>query len=270
MPETGVHVGELVSRAQAAVADARWLDALDLASQALAANPHNTEAAVLVGTARQRLGTVSAAAAELRQITVLAIDMVSSTMIAARVGPEAMRQLMLELYELCAEAVSRYGGRVTKYGGDGVLAQFGYPVSHEDDARRAVLAAWALLEGVAGRAASWEHRLSEPVRVRIGVDSGLAAVGPLDASPWSPEEIAGDPPNVATRVQNDADPMTIRVTDSTRRLLEGWFETEPVGVVELAQLPSPGCPPRCAATDRGRDAPRGSGQCAPRARQQGR
>ncbi len=238
MPETGVQ-GELVARAQAAVADARWLDALDLASQALAANPHNTQAAVLVGTARQRLGTVSAAVAELRQITVVAIDMVSSTMIAARVGPEAMRQLMLELYECCAEAVSRYEGRVTKYGGDGVLAQFGYPVAHEDDARRAVLAAWALLESVGARAVSWERHYGEPIRVRIGIDSGLAAVGPLDTSPWSPEEIAGDPPNVATRVQSEADPMTIRVTDSTRGLIEGWFETEPIGVVELRNYPRP-------------------------------
>ena len=62
-----------------------------------------------------------------------------STAIAARIGPEAMRELMLEVYEVCVDAVARYEGRVTKYLGDGILALFGYPVAHEDDARRAVL-----------------------------------------------------------------------------------------------------------------------------------
>ena len=77
------------------------------------------------------------------------------------------------------------------------------------------------------------------MQVRAAIDSGVAAVGPVDASPWSPEELAGDPPNVATRVQNTAEPMTIRVTDATHRLIEGWFETERVGAVELRNYPRP-------------------------------
>ena len=70
------------------MAGSRWLEALDFASQALAVDPQLTEAAVLVGTARQRLGTVSAAGAELRQVTVIAVDMAASTAIAARLGPK--------------------------------------------------------------------------------------------------------------------------------------------------------------------------------------
>jgi class 3 adenylate cyclase/tetratricopeptide (TPR) repeat protein len=237
--DTGQLVDELISRARAAVAGARWLEALDLASQALAADPRQGEAAVLVGTARRRLGTVSAAGAELRQITVVAVDMARSTTIAARLGPERMREVMLELYELCVEAVARFEGRVTKYSGDGVLAQFGHPVAHEDDARRAVLAALAVLESVEARAPHWDARVGEAVHVRIGIDSGLAAVGPVDASPWSPDEIAGDPPNVATRVQSTAERMTVRVTDATHRLIQGWFETDPVGPVELRNYPRP-------------------------------
>ncbi len=239
VPESAGQVGDLIARAQSAVASSRWLEALDLASQALAVDPQLTEAAALVGTARQRLGTVSAAGAELRQVTVIAVDMARSTAIAAQLGPESMRELMLALYEVCVEAVVRYEGRVTKYSGDGVLAQFGHPVGHEDDARRAVMAAFGILEGVELRAPRWEASYGELVRVRIGLDSGLAAVGPMFETPWSPEEIAGDPPNVATRVQSTAEPMTIRVTDATHQLIQGWFETEPIGEVELRNYPRP-------------------------------
>ena len=239
MRQTEEHAGDLVFKAKAAVAGARWLEALDLASQALAADPSLTDAAVLVGTARQHLGSVSAASAELRQVSVLAIDMVGSTRVAARVGPEAMRRLMLDLYEACAEAVARYEGRVIKYSGDGVLAQFGHPVAHDDDARRAVLAAIALIDEVGQRAGPWRAEIGETLEVRAGIDSGMAAVGPMDTSPFSPEEIAGDPPNVASRVQHTAEPMTVRVTDNTHKLIEGWFETRPVGAVELRNYPRP-------------------------------
>ncbi len=226
-------------KAEAAVRGARWLEALDLASQALAADPSLTEAAALVGTARQHLGSVSAAAAELRQITVLAVDMVGSTRVAAQVGPETMRRLMLDIYEICAEAVARYDGRVIKYSGDGVLAQFGHPVAHDDDARRAVLAALGVIEQVKLSGQRWEAEIGEQLHVRAGVDSGVAAVGPVDASPFSPEEIAGDPPNVASRVQSTAEPMTVRVTDDTHRLVEGWFQTRGMGIVELRNYPRP-------------------------------
>jgi class 3 adenylate cyclase/tetratricopeptide (TPR) repeat protein len=215
------------------------LEALDYASQALAVDPSQAPAAALVGTARQRLGRITKTRAELRQITVVAVDMYRSTAIAAQVGPESMRELMLEVYEVCVDAVARYDGRVTKYLGDGILALFGYPVAHEDDARRAVLASLAVIEGIEARGADWQARCGTAVRVRIGVDSGVVAVGPLDASPWSAEEIAGDPPNVASRAQATAEHMTVRVTDATNELIQGWFETFPVGPVELRNYPEP-------------------------------
>ena len=215
------------------------MEALDYASQALAVDPRQATAAVLVGTARQRLGRITKTSAELRQISVVAVDMYRSTAIAAQVGPESMRELMLEVYEVCVDAVARYDGRVTKYLGDGILALFGYPVAHEDDARRAVLASLAVLDGIDARGPDWQARCGTAVRVRIGVDSGVVAVGPLDASPWSTEEIAGDPPNVASRVQATAEQMTVRVTDATKELITGWFETIPVGPVELRNYPEP-------------------------------
>ena len=174
---------------------------------------------------------------------------------------------MLALYEVCAESVVRYEGRVTKYSGDGVLAQFGHPVAHDDDARRAVLAGLGILEAVELRAGRWAARYGEQIRVRVGVDSGLAAVGPMFESPWSPEEIAGDPPNVATRVQSTCQPMTIRITEATNALITGWFETVADRRGRAPQLPPPGGAAPGAAAERGRHSDRGQRPAPPAARQ---
>jgi class 3 adenylate cyclase len=219
--DTDQPADKLVSLAQAAAARAQWLDALDLAAQALAADSGQAVAAALVGTARRQLRSLNTAGGELRQVTVMFIDVHRSTTIAARLGPERMRQLMLEFYEVCVDAVARYEGRVFRYMGDGVLIQFGYPVSHEDDARRAALAGLAVVDGVHAQTPAWEARFDERVTVRVGVDTGVVAVGPVDASLWSADEIAGDPPNVAFRVQSTAEPMTVRVTEATHRIIEG-------------------------------------------------
>src|SRR3954447_8105941 len=232
-------VAHLMSQARASVARAQWLEALDLAAQALAADPSQIDAATIVGTARRQLAAVSDNGAELRPITVVVVDIYRSTTITARLGPELMRQLMLELYDVCVDAVTRYEGKVLKYLGDGVMAQFGYPVAHDDDARRAVLAALTVLDVIDSRSREWEIRFGEPLRVRIGIDSGPVAVGPVAATPWAPEELAGDAPNVASRVQATAEHMTVRVTGATHQLIEGWFETMPAGTAQLRNYPRP-------------------------------
>lgn len=238
-PVTEDQIVRLISLAESAAERSEWLQSLDYASQALTADPRRTAAAELVGNARARLSAVRAVGPELRQITVVAVDMHGSTSIAAAAGAERMRELMLELYEVCIEGVTRYDGRVSKYLGDGVLAQFGYPIVHDDDARRSVHASLAILAAVEARAEDWEARFGERISIRIGVDSGVAAVGPMDSSPWSGEELAGDPPNIASRVQSTAERMTVRVTDATNELIKGWFDTLPVGPVELRNYPRP-------------------------------
>jgi class 3 adenylate cyclase/tetratricopeptide (TPR) repeat protein len=227
----------LVARAREAVTARRWMEALDLGSQALVADPSLDDAAAVVGIARHRLGGLSPGDAQLRQLTVVAVDMCASTAIAAGIGPERYRELMMDLYDVCVEAVGRYDGRVVKYSGDGVLAQFGHPITHEDDGRRATLCALAILDSVERRGARWEQRYGTRAMVRIGLDTGIVAVGPVDASPWSIDEIAGDPPNIASRVQATADPMSVWVTEATRRLIVGWFGTEPIGLVDLRNYP---------------------------------
>jgi len=252
--ETALPLGDgaegLVASARLALAAGRWMEALDLASQALGEDPAVEGAAQIVGAARKGLGAASALGVELRPLTVMAVDMVRSTAIAAGVGPELWREFMMDLYGVCADAVARNDGRVTKYVGDGVLAQFGHPVAHEDDGRRAVLSALAIVDAVEDLAGRWEDRLGERAAVRIGIDAGTVAVGPVGNSPWAADEIAGDAPNIASRVQTTAEPMTVRLTDAALALAEGWFETEPVGEVELRNYPRPiGLHRVLAATD---------------------
>jgi class 3 adenylate cyclase len=229
----------LLIQARAALAAQNWAEALELASQALSADPSLDDAAAVIGIARHRLGALTPGSVRLSQLTVVAVDMCESTAIAAAIGPERSRELMMELYGLCVDALGRYDGRVVKYGGDGVLAQFGHPIAHEDDGRRAVLGALAILDEVRRRWPRWEQRYGARARVRIGLDTGTVAVGPVDATPWASDEIAGDPPNIASRVQALAEPMTVQITEATRRLTIGWFETEPIGPVELRNYPRP-------------------------------
>ena len=228
-----------VTLARAAAARADWLEALDLAAQALSEDPTQTEAAAIVGTARTQLTGAQEGAAQLRYVTVVVVDLHRSTAIAARLGPELTRELMLELYEICVDAVTQYEGRVLKYLGDGVMADFGHPVAHDDDARRGVLAALAVIDAIRERGRAWAARFDEVPVVRIGVDSGVVAVGGVAASPFVAQELAGDAPNVATRVQATAEHMTVRITEATHRLVEGWFQTEPAGTIELRNYPLP-------------------------------
>lgn len=232
-------IADHLARARAAAKRSDWLAALDLAAQALAEDPTQAEAAAIVGAARTQLTGAQEGAAQLRYVTVMVVDLHRSTAIAARLGPELTRELMLELYEVCVDAVTQYEGRVLKYLGDGVMAHFGHPVAHDDDARRAVLAALAVIDAIHERGRAWAVRFDDAPVVRIGIDSGVVAVGGVAAGPFVAQELAGDAPNVATRVQATAEHMTVRITEATHRLVEGWFATEPAGTIELRNYPLP-------------------------------
>src|SRR5215470_5896495 len=111
--------------------------------------------------------------AECRQLTVMFTDLVGSTALSTKLDPEDMRSVIGVYHKCVAETVARFDGFVAKYMGDGVLIYFGYPHAHEDDAERAVRAGLALIEAVG------KLRAQEPLRVRIGVATGLVVVGDL-------------------------------------------------------------------------------------------
>jgi class 3 adenylate cyclase/predicted ATPase len=179
-------------------------------------------------------GTHPAASAERRQLTVMFVDLVGSTALAGRLDPEDMREIISAYHRCCAEQLTAAGGFVAKYMGDGVLAYFGYPAAHEDDAERAVRAGLALVDAVASLAAP------EPLQVRLGVATGLVVVGDLVGSGEAQERgIVGETPNLAARLQGTAEPNTVVIAEGTRRLLGNLFELQDLGPTDLKGIAGP-------------------------------
>ena len=164
------------------------------------------------------------------------VDLVGSTALSARLDPEDLRELIGAYHRRVAATVDRSGGFVAKYMGDGVLAYFGYPRAHEDDAERAVRAGLELvaavgdLEGPAGTA----------LRVRVGIATGLVVVGDLLGGGAAREQaVVGETPNLAARLQALAEPDSVVIAAATRRLVGGLFECLDLGAVEAKGFAGP-------------------------------
>ena len=164
---------------------------------------------------------------ERRHLTVLFADVVDSTRLAGELDPEDMRDLFRVYQAACAAAIERHSGHLAQYLGDGVVAYFGWPEAHEDDARLAVSAG---LE-IAAAAADLRERFGrEDVAVRIGIHSGEVVVAAMGAGEHLQEDgIVGETPNVAARIQGVAEPDSVVISADTRVLVAGLFELEPLG-----------------------------------------
>ena len=172
--------------------------------------------------------TVPSGQAERRHLTVMFADLVGSTELAQDLDPEDLRDVNRAYQNAAKTAIERYGGFVARYMGDGVLAYFGYPQAHEDDAERAVQAGLALVESIPA--------LETPIRiaVRIGVATGPVVVGDLIGEGASQESaVVGETPNLAARLQREAEENQVVIAEATRRLVDGLFELGALGVREL-------------------------------------
>ena len=174
--------------------------------------------------------------AERRQLTVMFVDLVGSTALSVRLDPEDMREIVGAYHHSCAEQITKAGGFVARYMGDGVLAYFGYPQAHEHDAERAVLAGLALVEAVP----MLKTAAGAPLRVRVGIATGLVVVGDLIGSGETQERgVVGDTPNLAARLQGIAEPNMVVIAEGTRRLLGNLFELEDLGAKDLKGIAGP-------------------------------
>jgi len=171
--------------------------------------------------------------AERRQVTVMFSDLVGSTALSARMDPEDLREVISAYQKCVAETVQRFGGFVAKYMGDGVLVYFGYPQAHEDDAERAVRAA---LELVAAATAL----KSGSLQTRVGIATGLVVVGDLIGSGEAQERgIVGETPNLAARLQSIAEPNSVVIAESTRKLVGNLFDLDDLGAQDLKGVTGP-------------------------------
>jgi class 3 adenylate cyclase/tetratricopeptide (TPR) repeat protein len=167
---------------------------------------------------------------ERRHLTVMFCDIVDSTALAGKLDPEDMRVITQLFYKICTESIKTYEGFVAKYLGDGVLAYFGYPRAHEDDAERAARAALDLI----GAIKRIEAPVAVRVRARIGIATGLVVVGELIGEGATQERfVTGETPNLAARLQTIAKPDTVVVSESTRNLLSSDFRVSHLGSFDL-------------------------------------
>jgi len=183
-----------------------------------------------------RLTPTGTQSAERRHLTVLFCDLVGSTSLSARLDPEDFRKILFDFQRCCGDAIRRYDGHIARLMGDGVLAYFGFPSAHEDDAERAVKAALEMVESVPALVVPIAGKLE----VRVGIASGLVVVGDLIGEGPSREfALVGDPPNLASRLQALAEPSQILVAPGTRLLLGGLFEFADLGDHDLKGFQRP-------------------------------
>ena len=170
---------------------------------------------------------------ERKQVTVLFCDIANSTGLADRIGPEAMHDLLDRFFELCLSEVHRYEGTVNQFLGDGFMALFGAPVAHEDDARRAVLAALGIQRRLRERRSERARPGGDDLAVRMGVNTGFVVVGRIGDNLRMDYTAIGDTTNLAARLQQLAEPGAILLGETTHRMLHGATRAERLAPVQV-------------------------------------
>ncbi len=168
-----------------------------------------------------------------RWLTVTFTDVVGSTELSRQLDPEDYGDMMLRYQNLCGEVVERRGGHLASYAGDGLLAVFGWPTSHERDADLAVLAAFDLLDELEVLNDYLTEIYGVRLSLRIGAHSGLAVVGKLGRSGRVDTSVFGDIGNVAARLQHEAPTDAVVVSDVTSRTLRDRWIFKSLGHPEL-------------------------------------
>ena len=170
--------------------------------------------------------------AEYKQVTVLFADVVHSMDIASAVGAERLREIMADLADRCAAVVQRFGGKVDKFTGDGIMAVFGAPVALEDHAFRACLAGLGIQEETARLAGEVRDRDGIDLRLRVGLNSGQVIAGEIGSRSLGYTTI-GEPVGMAQRMESVAPPGAVTLSASTARLVEGAAD---LGDAELVHI----------------------------------
>jgi class 3 adenylate cyclase/predicted ATPase len=170
------------------------------------------------------------AVGERRQLTVQFIDLVGSTTLSTQLDPEDYHTRVVAYQAACRQVIARYEGHIAQYLGDGVLVYFGYPAAHEEDAVRAVRSGLDIVTAVG------QVEFTPPLQVRIGIHTGPVVVAEVGAGARTEQLALGETPNIAARVQGEAAPNTVVISQATYRLVQGLFECHELGPQVLKGL----------------------------------
>jgi len=179
-----------------------------------------------------KLSEARGSAGERRVVTLLFCDIQGSTALAEAHDPEEWTEIVNAAFEQMVRPIYKYEGTVARLMGDGLLAFFGAPIAHEDDPRRAVLAALAIVEGVH----AWRKTLLPAyagLDVRVGINTGLVVVGAVGSDLRLEYSAIGDAINLAARMEQTAAPGTVQIAEDTWRLVADQFEVEPLGGIAV-------------------------------------
>lgn len=171
----------------------------------------------------------SALEGERRQVTVLFADTAGFTSLAEKLDPEEVHQILDRCFELITSAVHRFEGTINQYTGDGVMALFGAPIAHEDSPRRAVHTALAIQQALRDFSKELEAQRGFSLQMRIGLNTGLVVVGKIGDDLRMDYTAVGDTTNLAARMQQLARPGSVIVSETTHKLIEGFFEILDLG-----------------------------------------
>ena len=173
---------------------------------------------------------------ERRHLTVLFSDLANSTHIASQLDPEDWQEMAADYQREAGAAMRRFGGYVAKFLGDGVLVLFGWPEAHEDDAERAVRAGLAVIDAMQSINAKFSARGLPALSVRVGIHTGPVVIG---TGGGDAADVFGDTPNVAARVQSEAEPNTLFITRAVQALVAGRFIVEERGARAMKGVAQP-------------------------------
>jgi len=184
--------------------------------------------------AERLLATQGQVSRERRVVTMLFSDAKGSTAMGEKLDPEDVLEIMDGAFDVLIEPITRYEGALARLMGDGILAFFGAPIAHEDDAERACRAALEILEGAREYAARLEaERGISGFNVRVGIHTGLVVVGEVGSDLRVEYTAMGDAVNLASRMEEAAEPGTVLITDDTHRLIAPLFEAQSLGPMEV-------------------------------------
>ncbi|MHA7650367.1 adenylate/guanylate cyclase domain-containing protein [Mycobacterium sp. ML5] len=205
-------IDALLDRAVAALTSGDHAAATALAGQVLAADGGNPDA--------EELLAAPARGGEIRRLTILFADLVDSTALSTRTEPETYRLVVGRYRQEVLAIVNRFGGHIGSTAGDGLLAVFGYPVAHEDDVRRAVLAGLEITRAVPRLSAKAKARFGFEISVRVGVHRGVVYLDTTQA------DVYGLGANLAARVCSLAPPGAVVISEPVARLVYDAFDLE--------------------------------------------
>ena len=176
---------------------------------------------------------------ERRHLTVMFCDVVGSTELSHMLDPEDLKTIIKEYQSVCARVIGRFDGHVAQYLGDGIMAYFGYPTAHENDAHRAVSSALGILEAIGKFNQQIQEQFNLSIQVRVGIHTGHVVISQMGGGSSAQDLALGRTPNIAARLEGVAKANNVVISSATYDLISKYFNVDDLGLHELKGVADP-------------------------------